>query len=66
MGARLSRQLPFDGHIPSAVLEQASNLMQDITSNINVVVAGLGFRGVDAENPGKEIVHRGKLKSLAP
>ena len=25
----------------------------------------LGFRGVDADNPGKEIIHRGKFKSLS-
>ena len=24
----------------------------------------LGFRGVDADNPGVEIIHRGKYKSL--
>lgn len=27
-------------------------------------IADLGFRGVDADNPGIEIVHRGKFKSL--
>ena len=25
----------------------------------------LGFRGVDADNPGKEIIHRGRYKSLS-
>ncbi|BCO27407.1 hypothetical protein MIZ03_2295 [Rhodoferax lithotrophicus] len=25
----------------------------------------LGFGGVDADNPGKELIHRGKFKSLS-
>lgn len=28
------------------------------------VIADLGFRGVDADNPAVEIIHRGKYKSL--
>ncbi len=28
------------------------------------VTENLGFRGVDADNPGKEIIHSGKFKSL--
>ncbi|MGB6100912.1 MAG: hypothetical protein WBG44_08555 [Comamonas sp.] len=28
------------------------------------VIVGLGFRGVDADNPGVQIIHQGKLKSL--
>lgn len=30
------------------------------------MVVDLGFRGVDEDNPGKLIIHRGKLKSLCP
>jgi transposase, IS5 family len=29
-------------------------------------VADLGFRGVDDDNPGMQIIHRGKFKSLDP
>jgi IS5 family transposase len=29
-------------------------------------VVDLGFRGVDADNPDKEIIHRGRYKSLSP
>ena len=29
-------------------------------------MADLGSRGVDADNPAKEIIHRGKFKSLNP
>jgi IS5 family transposase len=57
---------PYDGHILSAVLEQATNSLQDVPVKIKVVVADLGFRGVDADNPGKEIIHRRKFKSLTP
>ena len=48
-----------------AVLEQASNLTQDIAVALQHIVVDLGFRGVDADNPGKEIIHRGKFKSLS-
>jgi len=66
VGARSFPGNPYDGHILSAVLEQAGNLLQDLPVKIRVVVADLGFRGVDADNPGKQILHRGKFKSLTP
>ena len=65
LGARSFPGNPYDGHILSAVLEQASNLIQDIKAQIKVVVADLGFRGVDSDNPNKDIIHRGKFKSLS-
>ena len=67
LGARTFPGNPYDGHILSAVLEQANNLMQDVSVNIKQVVADLGFRGkeVDADNPGVQIIHRGRLKSLS-
>ena len=48
------------------MLEQATNLTQDLSVTIRQVVADLGFRGVDADNPDKQIIHRGKYKSLSP
>ena len=66
VGARSFPGNPYDGHILSAILEQATNLMQDLPVKIKVVVADLGFRGVDADNPDKDIIHRGKFKSLNP
>ena len=66
VGARSFAGNPYDGHILSAVLEQATNLLQDVPGQIKVVVADLGFRGVDADNPGQQIIHRGKFKSLSP
>jgi transposase, IS5 family len=66
LGARTFPGNPYDGHILSAVLEQASNLTQDLSITIREVVADLGFRGVDADNPGKHIIHRGWYKSMSP
>ena len=65
VGARTFPGNPYDGHILSAVLEQATNLMQDLGVKLKHVVADLGFRGVDADNPDKQIIHRGKFKSLS-
>ncbi len=65
MGARTFPGNPYDGHILSAVMEQAANLMQDVPAKIKQIVADLGFRGVDADNPGMEIIHRGRIKSLS-
>ena len=65
MGARTFTGNPYDGHILNAVMEQATNLMQDVPAKIKQIVVDLGFRGVDADNPGMEIIHRGKIKSLS-
>ncbi len=67
LGARTFPGNPYDGHILSAVLEQATNLTQDLSVTIKQVVADLGFRGkeVDADNPGVQIIHRGRYKSLS-
>jgi len=37
-----------------------------VPKKIKVVVADLGFRGVDADGLGKDFIHRGKFKSLNP
>ena len=65
LGARTFPGNPYDGHILSAVLEQATILTQDVGLKIKHIVVDLGFRGVDADNPGREIIHRGKFKSLS-
>ena len=66
LGARTFPGNPYDGHILSAVLEQARNITQDVSVVFKQVVVDLGLRGVDADNPGAEIIHRGKFKSLSP
>ena len=64
LGARTFPGNPYDGHILRAALEQATILMQDWAVAIRHVVVDLGFRGVDADNPGLRIIHRGTFKSL--
>ena len=65
VGARSFTGNPYDGHTLAAQLEQTRNLMQDLGRTPKQVVVDLGYRGVDADNPGIEIIHRGKYKSLS-
>ena len=45
-------------------LTQTRILLENAGSTPKQVIADLGFRGVDADNPEVEIIHRGKYKSL--
>lgn len=65
VGARSFPGNPYDGHILSAQLEQTTNLLQDIGRSPKQAIVDLGYRGVDADNPGVQIIHRGKYKSLS-
>ena len=65
VGARSFAGNPYDGHILSAQLEQSTNLLQDLGRSPTQAIVDLGFRGVDADNPGVQIIHRGKFKSLS-
>ncbi|GAA0535367.1 IS5-like element IS1478 family transposase [Pigmentiphaga daeguensis] len=64
VGTRAFHHNPYDGHTLNAQLEQATILMQDCASKPDTVFVDLGYRGVDAENPGVRIIHRGKPKRL--
>jgi IS5 family transposase len=64
VGARTFPGNPYDGHILSAQLEQTSILLEDTGKQPKQVFVDLGYRGVDADNPRVEIIHRGKTKSL--
>jgi len=64
VGARSFIGNPYDGHTLAEQLEQVRNLCQDIGVQPKTVVADLGYRGVDEHNPGVQIIHRGKFKSL--
>ena len=64
VGARAFPGNPFDGHTLSAQLEQTTNLLQDLGRKPTQAVVDLGYRGVDQDNPGVEIIHRGKYKTL--
>ena len=64
VGARSFPGNPYDGHILAAQLEQTTNLLQDLGRSPTQAIVDLGFRGVDTDNPGVEIIHRGRYKSL--
>jgi IS5 family transposase len=64
VGARSFPGNPFDGHTLAQQLEQTSNLLQDLGCKPKQAIVDLGYRGVDADNPGVEIIHRGKYKTL--
>ena len=64
VGARSFTGNSYDGHILAAQLEQTTNLLQDLGRSPTQAIVDLGFRGVDADNPGVEIIHRGKYKTL--
>ncbi len=64
VGARTFPGNPYDGHLLNEQLEQTTILLEDVGRTPKEVVVDLGFRGVDADNPKVEIIHRGKFKSL--
>jgi len=64
VGARSFPGNPYDGHTLNEQLEQASILMQATGMKPETVYVDLGYRGVDQANPGIDIKHRGKFKSL--
>jgi IS5 family transposase len=64
VGARSFTGNPYDGHTLAEQLEQVAILTEDVVAPPRQVVVDLGFRGVDADNPGVELIHRGKIKSL--
>jgi transposase, IS5 family len=65
VGARSFPGNPYDGHTLAEQLEQTNTLLQDIGVKPTTAVVDLGFRGVDDDNPGVQIIHRGKYKSLS-
>lgn len=64
VGARSFAGNPYDGHTLAEQLEQVAILTQDTGASPKQVTVDLGFRGVDAANPGIEIIHRGRFKTL--
>ena len=65
VGARAFHGNPYDGHTLHEQLEQASILMQDLHTKPTTAFVDLGYRGVDADNPDVQIVHRGKAKRIS-
>ena len=64
VGARTFPGNPYDGHVLAAQLEQTAILLEDTGRKPKQVIVDLGYRGVDADNPDVEILHRGKYKSM--
>ena len=64
MEARIFAGNPYDGHTLHEQIEQASILMQATGVRLETAYVDLGYRGGDQDNPGIEIKHRGKFKSL--
>ena len=55
----------YNGHVLSAQLKQTNNLLQNLGRSPKEVIVDLGYRGVDADNPGVQLIHRGKYNSLS-
>ncbi len=64
VGARSFPGNPYDGHTLNEQVEQATILMQALGTKPQTAFVDLGYRGVDKDNLGLDIKHRGKFKSL--
>jgi len=64
VGARSFPGNPYDGHTLAEQLEQVKILTEDTGAKPRQVIVDLGFREVDAINPGVQIIHRGRFKTL--
>ena len=64
VGARSFTGNPYDGHTLNEQVEQAAILMQATGMKPETVYVDLGYRGVDKDNQGIAIKHRGKFKSM--
>ena len=64
VGARTFPGNPYDGHTLSAQLQQTKSLLESVGRVPKEVVVDRDYRGVEADNPTVQIIHRGKLKSL--
>lgn len=64
VGARTFPSNLFDGHTLAKQLEQAKILTGEHNTPIKQVHVDLGYRGGDHTNPGVEIIHRARYKSM--
>jgi IS5 family transposase len=64
VGARSFPGNPYDGHTLAEQIEQSTILMEGLGVKPETVYADLGYRGVDKDNAGIQIKHRGKDKRL--
>ena len=64
VGARTFPGNPYDGHTLAGQIEQTTTLLEGIGTKPTTTIVDLGYRGVDQEVPGIEVIHRGKAKRL--
>lgn len=64
VGARTFPGNPYDAHTLAVQVDQVRVMLEDAGGQPKQVFVDLGYRGVDADNQGIEIIHRGKYKSL--
>ena len=64
VGAKRFTGNPFDGYTLAAQIGQTNSLIQTSGKAITEAYVDLGYRGVDADNPGVRVMHRGRIKSI--
>jgi transposase, IS5 family len=65
VGAKRFVGNPYDGHTLAAQISQSNDLIKDAGSEVKQAFVDLGYRGVDTDNPGLEVIHRGRIKSMS-
>ena len=55
---------PYDGHTLAVQLQQRNDLLSNLARKPVQGVVDRGFRGVDADHPNVQIIHRGTYKTL--
>ena len=65
VGAKRFTGNPFDGHTLAAQITQCNGLIEGSGKAVKQAFVDLGYRGVDADNPGVDVVHRGRIKSMS-
>ena len=65
VGAKRFTGNPFDGHTLAAQITQCNGLIESSGKAVKQAFVDLGYRGVDADNPGVHVVHRGRIKSMS-
>ena len=65
VGAKRFVGNPYDGHTLAAQISQSNELIKSTGSEVKQAFVDLGYRGVDADNPGIEVIHRGRIRSMS-
>ena len=65
VGAKRFAGNPFDGHTLATQIPQCNGLIEGSGKAVKQAFVDLGYRGVDADNPGVTVTHRGRIKSMS-